>query len=563
MKKLLIIFLLIAGQIAAVAQTHSIPKVSTENSFYDNSFEKFWVFIQSGRLDSGMVQASSQASEAELLVTKDKYTKWVWEHNPVANQALTNYVFSEGTKTTKLYIAVPEVLSSFYRYDIFDDDGKSIITGGKLNGKGIELKDDKIRHTKTKWVLFDLGRFEIANKVITVEYYNYLTRNQVTKTVLHNKPLRPAQLFFTSLLESEQLVGLIVTNKKRPDGFAFKLHDSTDVKGVLLYLIPTSLTFIYHVYLKNLETGKKVYVGNNWKYEWRQTYPSLIIDAAYFRQPGNYEVSIVPALYFNGAPKKSFTKQTVKTHFTVLPSDKTYTRKQLWLWLSLGILTVSALAATVIALQKRRHARRIAREQTQKAQAQMQLSTVRAQLNPHFVFNALAGIQNLMNSQQTDQANRYLSRFARLTRNVLYSAEFVTLTDELALLNDYLEMEKLRFGFTYHLQTDPQLDTANLEIPAMLLQPLVENAVKHGVASLSTDGLITLEVQKQADNVLISVMDNGKGFDNSLPTGGLGLKLTGDRIRLLNELHPGTPISMDITTPETGTRIIITLNHWL
>ena len=326
---------------------------------------------------------------------------------------------------------------------------------------------------------------------------------------------------------------------------------------------PNDITFIYHVYLKNLSTGKITRIGNNWNYGYIDKLAYQIVDASWLQQPGQYEVSIVPTLFNGFFVKKSFPSKAIKTHFTVLPPEKTYTRTQLLYWLRLGILTVVAIAATIIVLQKRRHARRLNREKNQKLQAQMQLNAVRAQLNPHFVFNALAGIQNLMNRHDTDQANRYLSKFARLTRSILDSRDFITLADELALLNDYLEMEKLRFGFTYCINTDPTLDAANLEIPAMLLQPLVENAVKHGVWALGADGLITLDLQKQNDNIVLSVTDNGKGFDSTQPTGGLGLKLTQDRIKLLNELHPTTLIGLQITAPNTGTCFVITLNHWL
>lgn len=85
--------------------------------------------------------------------------------------------------------------------------------------------------------------------------------------------------------------------------------------------------------------------------------------------------------------------------------------------------------------------------------AKLKLNSIRSQLNPHFLFNALAGIQNLMNKNEIDNANKYLSKFARLTRNVLDDKELASLSQEKTLLNDYLQMEQFRFGFKYELIT--------------------------------------------------------------------------------------------------------------
>lgn len=586
MKKLLFIFLLLmTGQLSTWAQKQTKGKVDVGDTLYNESLFRLQMLFASRKVDSNLHLASAPVTSADLMVSIDRSPKWHWEQNTITNQPLTNYVFPEGSKTINVYLAVPKDSLLFYRYNIYDNSGHSIITDGKFRlGEGVPIATDLKSHRGggitivvdenhpggsgnvqiiQKRLLLKLGTFNITSKVLTIEFYNNTNRNRTAKTIIYNKPIAPPQLFFTNLQESEKEGGLLIGNEKRPDGFAFKLHDSTDVDGVLLFMVPTNLTFFYHVYLKNLNTGKSVHVGNNWNYNDDSKYPRLMIDASYLQQPGRYEVSIKTELHRDGHLIKSFPANAVTTRFTVLEPEKTYTRTQLLYWLRLGILMVVAIAATFIVLQKRRHARRINQEKTYKLQAQMQLNAVRAQLNPHFIFNALAGIQNLMNRQETDQANRYLARFARLTRSVLDSQDFITMADELALLTDYLEMEKLRFGFTYRTNTDPALDAANVEIPAMLLQPIIENAVKHGVSGLGSDGMIALDMQKQDDNILISVADNGQGFDSTRPTEGLGLKLTRDRIKLLNELHPDTPISLEIATPVQGAHITVTLNHWL
>ncbi|RZK81028.1 MAG: hypothetical protein EOO92_06000 [Pedobacter sp.] len=199
----------------------------------------------------------------------------------------------------------------------------------------------------------------------------------------------------------------------------------------------------------------------------------------------------------------------------------------------------------------------------QKEKAQLQLDAVRSQLNPHFLFNALAGIQNLMNTNQSEQANRYLTRFARLTRAVLKSNDLISLDEEINLLDDYLQMEQLRFNFKYEIKTNATLDINNTEIPSMLLQPFIENAVKHGIASLGSDGQIDIAIFPSGSDIILKIQDNGKGFDTSKTYEGLGFDLSTKRIALLNKIYKIDPILLQMESNPGKTTITITLTKWL
>lgn len=200
----------------------------------------------------------------------------------------------------------------------------------------------------------------------------------------------------------------------------------------------------------------------------------------------------------------------------------------------------------------------------QKETAQLHLKTVRSQLNPHFIFNALASIQNLVNKQAIQEANRYLSIFANLTRATLDSSEqeMISLEQEWKVTDNYLAMEQLRYGFTYTLVMDESLNPAIVDIPPMLLQPLIENAAKHGVAGKS-NGHITVTAVLEGETIQLIVDDNGAGFDPATITEGLGLRLSRERLYLLNHIYPENPFAMDIQSGATGTKITITLNNWL
>lgn len=196
----------------------------------------------------------------------------------------------------------------------------------------------------------------------------------------------------------------------------------------------------------------------------------------------------------------------------------------------------------------------------------LKLRSIRSQLNPHFMFNALTSIQNLMNKNEIAAANHYLALFASITRKVLNTSdlELICLADELQMLEEYIQMEQLRFGFNYQINVADGINTANTDIPVMLLQPFVENAVKHGVAALQQKGVIDIQVGKTGDDLILLVRDNGPGFDVSFenPTG-FGLKLSEERIALLNLINKDQPVILSIDSKPGNTEISIKLVNLL
>ena len=168
-----------------------------------------------------------------------------------------------------------------------------------------------------------------------------------------------------------------------------------------------------------------------------------------------------------------------------------------------------------------------------------------------------------MNKNDIDNANKYLSKFARLTRHVLDDKELISLSQEKKLLDDYLQMEQLRFGFKYEINQSGDLDLDNTDIPSMLLQPFVENAVKHGISQKAIEGKIVIEFIKQASNLLLNIIDNGNGFDTKNKNDGLGLLLTDRRITLLNSVYKQNHFTLAIQSNSHGTKIRLTLTDWL
>ncbi len=157
----------------------------------------------------------------------------------------------------------------------------------------------------------------------------------------------------------------------------------------------------------------------------------------------------------------------------------------------------------------------------QKRMYQTELKALRAQLNPHFVHNSLNAILYYVQQNDVDKSEKYLSTFSKLIRQYFeYSRkQEVTLAEEVDLLQNYLDIEKLRFEdkFAYHITTDASLDVQETFLPSMLLQPLVENAVNHGV--FHKKGLGTIQITfsplTNQDGIEITVHDDGIGLDAS------------------------------------------------
>lgn len=159
-------------------------------------------------------------------------------------------------------------------------------------------------------------------------------------------------------------------------------------------------------------------------------------------------------------------------------------------------------------------------KQQQFANNQLALKSLRSQMNPHFIFNALNSVNSFIATQDERAANRYLSDFSQLMRSVLENSEedFIPLAKEIELLSLYTKLEHFRFQnkFEYHITVDEAIPLEEFVIPPMLLQPYVENAVWHGLRYKKEKGELNIQLQLiKEDTVIITISDNGIGRINS------------------------------------------------
>lgn len=150
---------------------------------------------------------------------------------------------------------------------------------------------------------------------------------------------------------------------------------------------------------------------------------------------------------------------------------------------------------------------------------ELRLKAVQAQMNPHFIFNALNSIQKFIYKKSPEEANQYIVKFANLMRMILESTSknYSSLKEEIDLLNSYINLEQLRFDnkFSYHLELDENIDSNNTFLPSTILQPFVENAINHGLASKTGKGNLWIRFKKNPETLVCEIEDDGIGREKA------------------------------------------------
>jgi two-component system LytT family sensor kinase len=194
-----------------------------------------------------------------------------------------------------------------------------------------------------------------------------------------------------------------------------------------------------------------------------------------------------------------------------------------------------------------------------------ELNSIHALLNPHFTFNALSSIQGLVNKGDIDAASKYLSSFGELLRETLKESktDHISVTKELENLEIYIGLEQLRYPFTYNLNVDRNIDLYSSTIPPFLLQPFVENSIKHGFSKMNGQGKLHVSISKNGETMVVKIIDNGPGFDYGSIKEGYGMSLSRRRIELLNSNYGEELITLQVENTNEGTLIALSFKNWL
>ena len=232
----------------------------------------------------------------------------------------------------------------------------------------------------------------------------------------------------------------------------------------------------------------------------------------------------------------------------------------MWLGIFIGVVIITHSLHTLVSFYRELREKDVLEEKLKTLAAQAELKALRAQINPHFLFNSLNTIASLINSDPS-KAEENVERLADIFRYALSASEkeFVTLRDELEFIESYLEIERARFGERLQISRNIPSEIMTVTIPSLVLQPLVENSIKHGSGE---NGKMSIEITGQVDGDIIrfAIKDKGRGIPDHIKkgiyTGGAGLRNVSERLRKVYGEPYG--LEMKVNTP-CGTIALVTI----
>jgi len=342
------------------------------------------------------------------------------------------------------------------------------------------------------------------------------------------------------VLDKQVIIANITTKNKewyRPSGpFVLGPGDNT---------ISFHLSFLDYISLGNVRYSYRLEGLDD---TWKTTAASDISFNSL--SPGNYIFS-VRGMGYSGLE----SIQTTSFSFTIQP----YFWQTTWFRL-LSVFLIVLLSVFIIRFfEKRSRQKKMQSLVYEKRVAELELQAIKAQINPHFIYNCLNSIQFLLYKKDYEKADSYLDVFSQMIRKTLHYSEktFITIEEETDYLRFYLDMEALRShnSFTYTIAMSENV-LPSWQIPSLLIQPFVENAVKHGVAALKDrEGHISVSFDFREPFLLVQITDNGPGIARktapAIPSGSFGMKLSAKRMETFRQLF-ASHITMDIESPADG-----------
>ena len=402
------------------------------------------------------------------------------------------------------------------------------------------VRDIHLSHNGTVWVssLNGLTKLNILNggkeyKLRTFRKEQGLPTNEVYQTDTYQDDVWLATS--SGVVKFEETP--IVTHSTSPVIRSFFLNGE-EIADTSNYNLPpgsqdVSISFstINFILANKVPYRYRINEASVWKYSQERTanYPNL--------GPGTYRFEV------QSQNQDGFWSDSTIRHISVA----TPWYATIWAIIVGAFLLTIALSSFFLLRERRRK-----REQDLLVQiTKLEHAALHAQMNPHFIFNALNSIQNFVLQNSPKQAAVYLARFAQVIRQTLRSSVdgHHYLKDELQMLETYLSLEKLRFkeGFFYSIVTDPSLPKDDILLPPLLIQPFVENAILHGLKGTKEGGKISVSFSGSPENIIVTIEDNGIGYipGSSDKPDSLGMGITRRRLGLM-DLGKGKTSGMEV-----------------
>jgi len=293
----------------------------------------------------------------------------------------------------------------------------------------------------------------------------------------------------------------------------------------------------------------------------------------------NYNDSIYNSVKLEEINSVEAKYKTEKKEQEILTLNKEKKAQRIITWLAVtGLAVATGFLFFVVRSGRLRQRLLIQEKETQRAELEKRMyeleqTALRAQMNPHFIFNCLNSVQRYVINNDVNGVNNYLSIFASLIRQTLENSgkPLISLKNELQYLDTYIKVEQMRGGnnFNCEIKVGENIDTSDIFIPNMIIQPYVENSIKHGAANSAEKGMLSLRISRNQKLICV-VEDNGEGINKTLDNPGdktaihvpMGSRITEKRIEMYNTLH-ADKIELevidksDMANAEPGTRVTL------
>ncbi len=457
-----------------------------------------------------------------ILETTDQ-TFWIaayngfWHFNPETGKFL-HYTTGNGLPNNECYGLLEDDHQKIW---IITKNGLSVFDPAKKSFQNYSASDGLISNELD--VSFDKGadgKFYLGFD----NRYNYFDPNYIVKNNL------PPPLAFTSFKIFDKEISLPENNSLNdPLQLNYKQNMLSFEFAALNYTVPQKNEYAY-----KLEGADK---------DW--TYSGSRRQATYSNLSGGDFVFHVKAANNDGVWNEE--GKSIFIHIAP-PFWKTW-------WFRMLVVAVTISAVYIFYRQRITHIRKEEKKKTafNKQLAQIEMKALKAQMNPHFIFNCMNSINSYILENDKKKASDYLTKFSTLIRLILENSDKqkINLADELAMLETYMQLEQNRLDnkFDYYIEVDASIKTIAFEIPPLILQPFIENAIWHGLVHKRERGKISISIRKESNKLICTIEDNGIGRSKAatlkqqqmIKHQSMGMKVTEDRLKILNELNLKTP----------------------
>jgi ligand-binding sensor domain-containing protein len=468
----------------------------------------------------------------DILESADQ-TIWIasenglWNLNPVSD-VLKKYTTADGLPNDNCF-AIKE--DKQHRLWITTLNGLSVFDTKKNYFENYTTNDGLIENESSSFNKGDDGKFYIGFG----DSYNYFDPGNIIK----NTVPPPVAITSFKIFEKEILL---------PEGSSAKIPVQLNYKQNMLSFEFAALS--YTAPQKNKYAYKLEGADKDW------TYSGSRRQATYSNLSGGDYIFNVKAANNDGVWNE--TGKSIFIHIAP-PFWKTW-------WFKTLVTVTIIFFVCLIYFRRIAFIRKEEEKKTgfNKQLAQIEMKALKAQMNPHFIFNCMNSINSYILENDKKMASDYLTKFSTLIRLILENSDKqkINLADELAMLETYLHLEQNRLDnkFDYHIEIDASIKTIAFEIPPLILQPFIENAIWHGLVHKTERGIINIHIRKGPGGLTCIIEDNGIGRTKAallkeqqvIKHHSMGMKVTEDRLRILNQLNLERP-SVNITDLFTET----------